>query len=246
MAKTPVSTLITDLAKRLDLNPGAVGDGSAERVDLLRQLNVSQMSILQDYSLRFLETDGTLALANSASTVAVPTTIDDGKTMTLGKSTGDGELTYVEPDAWYKTFAPTTSPPTTPLFYTISLVSGTLTFSFKPTNTSGSSINIPYKAQLIPVAMATDATNVYSVLPEGWEDTLLLDHAEVEQRRFIGEALPEYLLKRIEMKSELLYASYRSTKEVPWTDREQKDRKAARELLAPERIKKSKERGQDV
>jgi hypothetical protein len=36
-------------------------------------------------------------------------------------------------------------------------------------------------------------------------------------------------------KREALYASYRTTKEQPMTDREQEERKVAREQLAPEK-----------
>lgn len=238
MAKTSAQTLIADLAKRMDLDP----NGSSERVDMLRQLNVSQQAIVQDVSLRFLLTDGTLSLSNNASSVAVPSTLDDGKAMALGKSSGIGDIEYVEPDAWYRTNVD--GSPTSPIYYTISLLAGVLSFSFKPANTTGNTISIPYKAQLIPVAM-TDSGASFSVLPEGWEDTLLLDHAELELRRYHNEAVPEYLATRAKDKQERLYASYRSTKEQTMTDREQQERKAVRELLSPQELQKAKRRGQD-
>lgn len=234
MAKTAAATLIADLAKRLDLD----STDSSVRADMLRQLNISQQAVLQDHSLRFMTTSDTLSLATANSSAAVPTTLDDGKTMTLGRAGGDGALTYVPPDEWFTTRIDTYREPTSqasiPSCYTIAQVAGVRTFLFKPGNTSGGTLSIPYLAQLIPVVM-TDASNSYSMLPEGWEDTLLLDHAEVELRRFNGEAVPAHLLARAQDKQERLYASFRTSKEQPMTDREQSERKVAREELAPER-----------
>lgn len=236
MAKSPASTLVTDLCKRLDNNPGAVGDGSAERLDALRQLNISQTTLVQDHSLRFLNTNGTITLNSAASSAAMPTTLDDGKSFTLGRAASDGEIDYVPPDEWFRTNLDTYRMPTQtgPSFYTVAVVSGTLTILFKPGNTSGSSMAIPYMGQALATVM-TDATNSFSVLPEGWEDSLLLDHAEIELRRFNNEPVPDYLAQRAMDKQERLYSSYRTTKEQAMTDREQEERKVARETLAPEK-----------
>lgn len=240
MAKTPASTLISDLCKRVDMNPGTTGDGSAERLDALRMLNASQSTVLQDHSLRFLVDEGTLTLLSAGSSVAVPTTIDDGKLISLGRPGGDGEIVYVPPDEWFRTNLDTYRQPATgnsathPSYYTISRVAGVNTFLFKPSNTSGGNLSIPYKAQAVPVAM-TDSASSFSVLPEGWEDSLLIDHAEIEWRRVIGMDMPNGLAERTSNKQERLYSSYRTTKEQPMTDREQSERKVAREKLAPEK-----------
>lgn len=238
MAKTPASTLITDLAKRVDRDST---DTLVVRPAILRQLNISQQSVLQDQSLRFMLDNGTVSLLNNASSAAVPTTIDDSKAMALGRSGGDGKLQYVPPDEWFITQQDTYRQPAgellIPSFYTIVQVAGARTFLFKPSNTSGGTLAIPYLAQLIPVAM-TDAGNSFSMLPEGFEDTLLLDHAEIEWRRFNGDPIqqaPSYLLDRVRDKQAQLYNSYRTTKEMPVTDREQPERKIAREKYAPEK-----------
>lgn len=230
MAKTGALTLITDLAARLSL---ATADATV-RADMLRQLNISQGAVLQDHSWRFLNADGTLTLASAASSCAVPTTIDDGKDMTLGRPAGDGEIQYVPPDRWYQTHLDTFGEPTqtAPSYWTIALVSGVNSFLFKPGNTSGGSLSIPYQAQLIPVDL-TDSGTSFSPLPEGWEDTLLLDHAEVELKRFHGREVPAELVNRAKDKQERLYASYRTTKEQARTTREQQERKVADETLAP-------------
>lgn len=232
MAKTPASTLITDLAKRLDLDPT---DNVGVRPDMLRQLNVSQAGAVQDHSLRFLNTLIVIALLNNASSAAVPTTIDDGKALALGRASGDGRLEYVPPDEWFTTHLDTYREPTQtePSFYTVAIVSGVNTFLFKPGNTSGSTLNIPLQAQLLPVAMTDGAT--FSVLPETWEDTLLLDDAEGRLRRYDGMDGWQDLIADSNDKKERLYSSYRTTKEQPVTSREQEERKTAREKLAPEK-----------
>lgn len=235
MAKTSVQTLITDLAKRLDLDST---DNVGVRPDMLRQLNVSQQNILQDHSLSFLAAQGNLSLLTSGggNTVAVPTTIDRGKAITLGRAAADGELEFVPLSEWFRTNVDQyrMSAQTEPSYFTIALASAVDTFLFKPANTSGGTLTIPYIAQLIPVAL-TDANSSFSLLPEGWEDTLLLDSAEAELRRFHGEPFWQEIFARANDKKERLYASYRTTKEQPMTDREQKERKVAVETLAPEK-----------
>lgn len=232
MAKTSAQTLISDLAKRLDLDP----TDSAVRADMLRQLNISHHAALQDHSLRFIEDYGSVALPSAASAVAVPTTLDDGKAMRLGRPAGDGELRYVPPDEWFRTRVDTYREPssTAPSDYTIAQVSGVRTLLFKPSNTSGGTLTIPYVAQLIPVAIS-DSGSSFSMLPEGWEDTLLLDDAEAEIRRFQGEPFWQDMKARANDKKERLYNSYRTTKEQPLTDREQPERKAAREQFAEQK-----------
>lgn len=232
MAKTGAATLISDLAKRLDLDPA----DATVQADMLRQLNISQQAVLQDHSLRFLNTNGTVTLNSAASSAALPTTLDDGKSFTLGRADGTGEIEYVPPDEWFRTNIDTYRQPTQtgPSYYTVAVVSGVNTLLFKPSNTSGSGMTIPYMGQAIPLAL-TNSGSSYSPLPEGWEDTLLLDHAEIELRRFNGEQVPAYLAERAADKQERLYSSYRTTKEQAMTDREQPERKIAREQYAPEK-----------
>lgn len=222
----PASQLITDLANRMGLNPGVVGDGSRERVDLLRQLNISQKEICQEHSLRFLISFGTLNIVNSS--VAVPSTIDDSKTMTLGRPSGDGEITYVEVDRWFlegvDDYLATVQ--TAPTHYTIAGA----TFLFKP---AGLTVAVPYLAQLRVTDM-TDAVNSFSVLPPTWEDTLLLIDAEYELRRVNNEPQTAELKTRATAKREALYGSYRTSKIQAKTDREQQERKTEKSMLSDE------------
>lgn len=232
MAKTSAQTLIADLAKRMDLD----STDSTVRGDMLRQLNISHQSVLQDHSLRFLQVSATVSVSSAASSAAVPTTIDDGKALILGRAAADGEIEYVPPDEWYRTRLDTYDEPTqtSPSYYTIALVGSTNTFLFKPANTTGGSISIPYLAQLIPVAMA-DSGASFSMLPEGWEDSLLLDDAEAELRRAHGEPFWQEMKERANDKKERLYSSYRTTKDQANTDRESREKKVANAQLRPEK-----------
>jgi hypothetical protein len=222
MAKVPASQLVTDLLNRLNRNTVGV----PERADALRQLNYSQSEIVQEHSLRFLVAPGTLSVV--AGSVAVPATVDDSKLITLGRVSGDGDIDYVELDRWYEVDTDTylQSAQTEPYVYTIAGA----TFLFKPTNFTGS---VPYIAQLLPVDM-TDASNSFSVLPAGWEVTLLLIDAEYEMRRNINEPQTAELLARRNTKREALYGSYRTSKIQAKTDREQKERKIEKAQLSDE------------
>ena len=147
MAKTAAQTLITNLADRLDLD----STDATVRADMLRQINISQSALVQDHSLRFLNTSGTITLNSAATSAAVPTTLDDGKSFTLGRATSDGEIEYVPPDEWFRTHLDVYRMPTQtgPSYYTIALVSGTNTILFKPGNTSGAGMSIPYMGQAL-------------------------------------------------------------------------------------------------
>lgn len=227
MAKTAGSALITKLAKRLDLDSA----DATVRLDMLAQLNESQRAICQDHSLRFLITSATVSVTSSAA--AVPSTIDDSKAITLGRPSGDGEIEYVPTDEWYRTRVDTYGEPfspTEPTHYTVALVAGVNTFLFKP---AALTATVPYLAQLFVTDLADSSGT--SLLPEGFEDTLLLDHAEGELRRRMNEPQWEELAVRANDKKERLYSSYRTTKEQPMTDREQSERKGARETLGAEK-----------
>jgi len=222
MAKVPASQLITDLLNRLNLNTA----GTLERVDALRLLNYSQREICQEHSLSFLYPPGTLSVVTGAATI--PATIDAGKLLTLGRVSGDGDIDYVELDRWYEADTDTYLQPaqTEPYVYTIA---GSQ-FLFKPSTFSGT---VPYIAQLLVVDM-TDASNSYSVLPEGWETSLLLIDAEYEYRRLQNEPQTTELLARRNAKREALYGSYRTSKIQAKTDREQKERKIEKAQLSDE------------
>ncbi len=221
---TSAQTLITDLANRMGLD----STNATVRADMLRQLNISQKEICQEHSLRFLISSGNLSVVSSA--VAVPATIDDSKTMTLGRPTGagDGEIEYVEIERWFKIGVDSYGDiaQTNPTHYTIA---GS-TFLFKP---AALTVTVPYLAQLRVVDM-TDSGSSFSVLPSGWEDTLLIVDAEYELRRVNNEPQTAELKGRAMSKREALYNSYRTSKLSATTDRERKERKIDKGTLSEE------------
>ena len=231
MAKTPAQTLITLLAKRMDLDSA---DANV-RADLLQQLNISQQDICHDHSLSFLVTNSSVTLNSALSYVAVPTGVDVGKTVTLSRVAADGEIEYVPVDEWWRKRIDTYGSPTEtePSFFTVANVSGVVSFLFKPGNTSGGNLVIPYIAQMVATDM-TDGGASYSVLPEGWENTLLLIDAEAELRRVQNEPQWADMKARANERKERLYSSYRTTKEQAMTDREQQERKVAKVKLSDE------------
>lgn len=227
MAKTPASTLVTNILRAMGRNPGAVADGSNERVDALAQLNRSNQDILIQHSLRFMLTTGTLAVVGS--TCAVPATIDPAKTMTLSRVSGDGEIPYKHIDAWYTEDIDTYGQgfaQTEPFAYTV--VGGN--FLFKP---AALTATVPYIAQLLVTAM-TDGTGSFSQLPEGWENSLLALDAEAELRRVDGDPGWKEMKSAADELRERLYGSERSSKLYAKTSREVQERKVEKAQLSDE------------
>ncbi len=223
MAKTSAPQLITDLLHRMGQNE----NGTQERIDALHQLNISQQDMCQEHSLRFLVANATLSVI--ASSCAVPVTIDDSKTMTLGRVSGDGEIVYVEVDSWFTTGIDTqgeAAAQTEPTLYTIAGA----TFLFKPAALNAA---VPYLAQLRVADMVDDGAH-FSVLPEGWENTLLVPAAEIVLRGTANEPRVAELQAIVTAKLTELYGSYRTSKEAAKTDQEQKERKLSRAQLSDE------------
>lgn len=222
MAKTAAQTLITNIAK----NMADDSTDATTRADILKQLNISQHEILEEVSLRFMLTVTTLSVVSSSC--AVPATIDASKTMTLSRVGGDGEIVYVETDRWYTegvdTYGAITQ--TDPTVYTIA---GS-TFLFRP---AGLTVSVPIIAQLRVLDLA-DTSGSTSQLLEGWEHSLLAIDAEAELRRVRNEPDWQIMKARAAAKREVLYAQERTTKQKPWPDREQKERKIEKAQLSDE------------
>jgi hypothetical protein len=229
MAVLTTDVLITELARRLGHDTAA----AAVRLDMLRRLNASLQDIVQDHSFLFLATSATVTVVSGTDTIAVPTTIDAGKALTLGRADGKGELTYVPPDDWFGHRIDTYESPTQtePSAFTIARVAGVLTFLFKPGAVGGNKV-IPYIGQAFVTAL-TDSSGSTPQLPEGFENTLLLIDAEAEERRMQSEPEWEELKARANDKKERLYSSWRTTKEKSMTDRERAETKIGREKLQP-------------
>lgn len=234
MSKTTVDILITELVKRVG---GDVTGGSQWRADALKELDRAEKYINQRFSLLSLVFPTTVTLNNGQSSVAAPATIDYGKSFAIQKASGEGELTYVPPDEWHEVGEDTygdweSTKPSRFTFLTDG--SGTMNLHFKPANSSGANITYNVVGQHVVIALIDAAVGggSTSLLPEGWENTLLIDRAEATLRRTMKRAGWEKLVKDTADEIEVFYSSYRMTKEKATTDREQKERKVARETLA--------------
>lgn len=200
-----------------------------ERIDCLNALNICEQLIAQSESLMYLETETSLSLATGRDYVIIPTTplIDFGKDVTLGVPGGEGIIEYRPPDKFAALRISTAyAIGTDPAYYTITRDQTTAErrFKFKPSNTSGLTITIPLWCQVIPPAL-TDASNSVSMLPDGYELTLLLPMAEeyIKSKRheFGLDSLSESLSAQLQE----FYNKQRSNKEKAATDRGRERRK---------------------
>lgn len=237
MAKTAVDNLITNLCTRMGW---ATTSASVPRADALRQLNIEERRISQSHSLSYLLVKTTIDIASTASTAVVPTTpaMDVGKSWSIGRSLADakGKLIYVPPDEFEEMVIDgygdwTATSPTIVMLANTTADPPVPTFHFKPANTTGATLTLPITYQRV-VAALTDGPSSYSVLPEGYEDTLLLESAEAELKRQRREPGWDVLAMRVEKAVGMFYQGYRISREKPTTDREQEERKIAREKLS--------------
>lgn len=228
---TAVSTLITDLCGRMGWNSAS----STPRADALKALNVAEKWISQRYSLSYLQFKQDIVMAVADSTIAITTFThkpDMGKTIIFSPGTFAEQIAYRPVDQFLEENLDTYGMIAVkkPAFWTWYLnASSAIEFKFKPANTTGGNLTIHAFYQRL-VAALTDAANSYSLLPEGYEETILIDRAEVELKRQQTVVGWELLDKRNREDLERFYQGYRTTKEKAMMDPEQVDRKAAERL----------------
>lgn len=234
MAKTTVDVLITELCKRMAWDFTAA---STPRADVLQELNNAEKYILQRYSLNFLTTNQSVNLLTAGFTAALPSSpsIDVGKDLTIQRPSQDGELTYVPVDEWFESGGDsygdwiTTQPSE---FTLIGNGAGVLVINFRPANTTGGTLVYGLIGQMQPIALA-DSAGSTSLIPETFEATLLRKRAEGVLKRLHRRPGYQELLAEVEKDLEgVFYPQYRTTKEKAVPDREQQERKVAREKLA--------------
>jgi hypothetical protein len=222
MAKIPVggsNGLIDRLITQVGFNVTA-NTADQERVDCLNALNWAEQELAQAEALKYLERRAALTLNSGASTVAVPAGVDFGKDIYIENSTGDGIIPILPARKFAAMSAPTYDRITqTPSGATIAADSGTdaLTIYFKPANTSGGNLALTLVYQKIPAAL-TDSNVSNSLLPEGYEITLLLRLAEfyIKQRR--NEIGWDALKRDIDGAVAAFYSKQRSGKLKSTTD----------------------------
>lgn len=225
MAKLATSVLIDQLCQLL----GQSTADSTARAAALVALNRSERTIAQKGSLLYLSFDTALTLANSAATVAIPATVDASKQMSLGKPSNGGELPIVPPDRAHampiNTYgAWNANKPSVASIQNDG--TGALQLRFVPTNTSGSGIVYTLTAQMLPVAL-TDSGSSFSTLPEGYEQSLLLRHAEHQEKAALSIPISPVAVEDLDSDLKMFVAAHRTGREVPMPDQEQAARKSA-------------------
>jgi hypothetical protein len=218
MAKTAANTLVSEVCTRLGWD---VSGGTQARIDALKALNDAQRRICMPYSLQFLAKVGSVSVAAGASTAAIPADMDIGKTFTIQKASGGAALNYVPVDQWYDRHNDTYLDYETTRPQAFTLLGSQ--FHFKPANgTAGALAHAVIYQQT--VAPMTDAGGSFSALPEGFEDTILVDNAEAYLLRGLGRPSWRDVFMANREDITAFYAVQRTTKERSMTDTEQQDR----------------------
>lgn len=230
MAKLTSDLLITRLCDRMGWSSVAA---SAQRAASLRLLQESENWIAQQGSFKHLERPSTLTLANAASTVALPSWVDPGKTMSISLPNGNGELRYYPRDQFRRdtTYTYQAWGLTSPKSWTLSLDTTGVTFTveFDRTNATGGNLVYPFSAQQLPATL-TDANTTSSSLPEGYETSLLLKRAEFEGKREVRAIVTDQERKDLDIQLERFFDAYRSSKEFPRPDSESESRKVSEQM----------------
>lgn len=205
-------------------------DDAAHRVRCLKALNDAEQFIAQQGSFLYLSRDMQLSLPNNASSVAIPTgpNIDYGKLAVIADDVG--VLTYKPVDQFY-TFPLAT-------FYSLRNTrpavwrwgrdsANAITIYFRgptsPANTTGGSLAYTFTYQQIPAALI-DLNTSFSLLPEGYADTLLMARAEAELRRIQRSIGWEKKGQEFIDQLTPFYAGQRTSKEEARTDPEVQQR----------------------
>lgn len=194
-----------------------------ERIDCLNALNICEQLIAQSESLMYLSTDVVLPLLNNFTSVAVPASpvIAFGKEIVLRDATDTGVIEYLPPDkfAAMRNDSVYLAGMLHPVFFTIvwDHAASERQFKFKPGNTSGVTYSMTLTAQRVPPALV-DSTSA-SILPEGFELTLLLPMAEQYLKSKRNEFGLETLSASLQSQLAEFYNQQRSNKEKALTDR---------------------------
>lgn len=177
IALAPVSEIIA--AAMLDL--GFVR--TAQRVTVLDALNRTERFLANLGSMLYLERRTTLALATADNDTAAPDDYAYGKKAVIvdpRAALDSRELTYLPPgefDTIGQSPTGNTIDTSRPSYWTFTFTTATPTkmIVFAPSNTTGSTITYTFQYQR-RVELLTDS-GAFSLVPPGWEMTLLLDCA---------------------------------------------------------------------
>jgi len=206
------------------------GDDAAHRAKCLDALNEAERYIATQGSFIYLSKQTTITLVNTPGSndfLPVPTSpaMDYGKFAVIRDATGI--LTYLPPDQFPNGGIGTAYllRPLVPAVWTLGLDSGSVpSFFFYPANTSVGSVAYTLRYQRA-VTDLTDAGNSYSLLPEGYEQTLLIRRAEADLRRTLNRKNWDMLMGEFDKQISSFYNGQRTSKESSKTDNEVAQRK---------------------
>lgn len=227
MTAIPVQTLIDELLDRI---AWPTTNNSAHRAKCLVALNNVERKIAQRGSWQYLSVKATLALLNNQQKAVLPTNpaVDPLKAASLADDAGPlrflpvGDFDMEPLDTGYLV-----TRTNRPGIFTIARDGGggVLTAFFDTLNTTGSTITYSFTYQQVAQALA-DNTNSFSLLPETYEKTILLDGAEIEIKRIIKAPIEQWYLQAYSQAVEQFFSANRTTKPEAKTDEDISDAKA--------------------
>lgn len=228
-----VQNLIDELLDRI---AWPTANNAAHRAKCLLALNNQEKTISQRGSWEYLSVRTTLGLNNGVQKLVVPSSPQFDPLKAAAIADDLGPLTYL-PVGDFDSIPLDTAylivRTNRPGYWTLARdgASG-LTIFFDKANTIGSTItfNITYQQTVLAL---TDANNSFSLLPEGYEKTILLDAAELELKRILRIPIPQWKLEDFKEAMQMFYAANRTTKPEAKTDEDIQDAKGYERVMAP-------------
>lgn len=231
---TSIQAIITQVCSRL----GVSSAPASNRARGLEFANEGERLISQPGSFLYLSKRYPLILNNNAESIAMPTSpaVDYGKSMSLRIVGEKGYLTYYPHDRFMtgavsSFYALRNNQPACWTFARDA--AQVMTIFLNPKNTTGGNLSLELTAQMT-VAALVDTPASFSLLPEGYELTLLAKYMEAEWGRVLSRPGAARVREEFDELLEIFYAAQRTSKEHAGTDTEASQRKQADVELHPE------------
>jgi hypothetical protein len=226
---THVQDLVTELCTRMAWSTAA----GTQRTRALKEINRAEKWIAQQGSFLYLSKRDSLTLNNGASSVAAPSDYDYGKAAAI---VGDSGLLEYKKLGDFDAIGMRTGGnmirTDRPGYWTFAFATSTATIFLKPANTSGSNLSLTFTYQR-RVAALTDATNSYSLLPETYEDTILLDRAEYYAKKMLGIPMGAKFIEELDSQLATFFGAQRTTNPESQPDGETEAAKIYETQLQP-------------
>lgn len=207
-----------------------------ERVTALRALDLCEKYLSQGGAYKHLETRDSIYLEPDADTVEIPDGMDFGKDYTLWSPDGLGRVDVKPADQFTPNSASAyDSIGTTPLCAMLACdaADGKMKFWFNRANATLNEIAYPisFQRQVVNLTDGVAGPGTESVLPEGYEITILLPCAEelIKSRRSDPSLVA--LSPRLQERVAAFYDKYRSNKKDTVTDSNLQRRKSETDVM---------------